>query len=74
MITTLILTYVLLGTPANALDNPVPGEIRDSFETVQLCEQAKVSAIKDIDHRVRVEGYEVYIISATCNQNTKGNN
>lgn len=72
MITTLILTYVVLSTPANALDNPVHGEIRDSFETVQLCEQAKRSALADIEHRQRVEGYEIYVVSATCNQNTEG--
>lgn len=72
MLSTLIVSYVLLATPANALDNPVHGEIRDSFETPQLCDAAKSSVLADMAHRAMVEGYEIFVTSATCNQNTKG--
>jgi hypothetical protein len=71
MLSTMVIVFALLSSPEGQ-DRPVISEIRDSFETPALCEEAMYKHIDSLAAQAALQNLNVAVISAACHVNTKG--
>lgn len=67
MITTMILVVALTVSPSQTQTF----EIRDSYDTKELCESAMDRHIDSIAAQSILNGVDAYIVAASCNPNNK---